>query len=118
MFFFKQKTAYELRISDWSSDVCSSDLLPMVSGLWRARPVRGGAVGRAGRRRHPYLRKDQGRARTRLSHARPDDPGQVARPARRARRLCAAARMSFVKGTSVSVRLDIGGRRSLKKTNI
>src|SRR3546814_3509817 len=25
-FFFKQKTAYELRISDWSSDVCSSDL--------------------------------------------------------------------------------------------
>src|SRR3546814_16414605 len=26
-FFFKQKTAYELRISDWSSDVCSSDLL-------------------------------------------------------------------------------------------
>src|SRR3546814_8940689 len=27
MFVFKQKTAYELRISDWSSDVCSSDLL-------------------------------------------------------------------------------------------
>src|SRR3546814_9292697 len=27
-FFFKQKTAYELRISDWSSDVCSSDLQP------------------------------------------------------------------------------------------
>src|SRR3546814_6318901 len=27
-FFFKQKTAYELRISDWSSDVCSSDLAP------------------------------------------------------------------------------------------
>src|SRR3546814_10542445 len=28
-FFFKQKTAYEMRISDWSSDVCSSDLLDM-----------------------------------------------------------------------------------------
>src|SRR3546814_2881839 len=27
-FFFKQKTAYEMRISDWSSDVCSSDLVP------------------------------------------------------------------------------------------
>src|SRR3546814_7880702 len=27
-FFFKQKTAYEMRISDWSSDVCSSDLSP------------------------------------------------------------------------------------------
>src|SRR3546814_19886391 len=29
-FFFKQKTAYEMRISDWSSDVCSSDLLVSV----------------------------------------------------------------------------------------
>src|SRR3546814_10464444 len=28
VFFFKQKTAYEMRISDWSSDVCSSDLQP------------------------------------------------------------------------------------------
>src|SRR3546814_9303823 len=28
-FFFKQKTAYEMRISDWSSDVCSSDLVAM-----------------------------------------------------------------------------------------
>src|SRR3546814_8950255 len=27
-FFFKQKTAYDMRISDWSSDVCSSDLQP------------------------------------------------------------------------------------------
>src|SRR3546814_9708555 len=31
-FFFKQKTAYEMRISDWSSDVCSSDLLFTVDG--------------------------------------------------------------------------------------
>src|SRR3546814_4152321 len=29
-FFFKQKTAYEMRISDWSSDVCSSDLIDLV----------------------------------------------------------------------------------------
>src|SRR3546814_7982826 len=29
-FFFKQKTAYEMRISDWSSDVCSSDLVAQV----------------------------------------------------------------------------------------
>src|SRR3546814_1556723 len=28
-FFFKQKTAYEMRISDWSSDVCSSDLVDL-----------------------------------------------------------------------------------------
>src|SRR3546814_9307254 len=30
-FFFKQKTAYEMRISDWSSDVCSSDLAAMIT---------------------------------------------------------------------------------------
>src|SRR3546814_3190232 len=29
-FFFKQKTAYEMRISDWSSDVCSSDLVALL----------------------------------------------------------------------------------------
>src|SRR3546814_1524526 len=31
-FFFKQKTAYEMRISDWSSDVCSSDLGQFIGG--------------------------------------------------------------------------------------
>src|SRR3546814_9754536 len=31
-FFFKQKTAYEMRISDWSSDVCSSDLVRIWAG--------------------------------------------------------------------------------------
>src|SRR3546814_5593548 len=31
-FFFKQKTAYEMRISDWSSDVCSSDLNLLLTG--------------------------------------------------------------------------------------
>src|SRR3546814_19410667 len=42
LFFFKQKTAYELRISDWSSDVCSSDLLrrdvpvPAAGPSWSA----------------------------------------------------------------------------------
>src|SRR3546814_4421697 len=34
-FFFKQKTAYEMRISDWSSDVCSSDLLMCSCGRQR-----------------------------------------------------------------------------------
>src|SRR3546814_11463986 len=32
VFFFKQKTAYEMRISDWSSDVCSSDLIGVAGG--------------------------------------------------------------------------------------
>src|SRR3546814_5896011 len=35
LFFFKQKTAYEMRISDWSSDVCSSDLI----GFGRRQPA-------------------------------------------------------------------------------
>src|SRR3546814_6778170 len=39
-FFFKQKTAYEMRISDWSSDVCSSDLgslSTMTASVCRSR---------------------------------------------------------------------------------
>src|SRR3546814_880981 len=36
-FFFKQKTAYEMRISDWSSDVCSSDLLEIAGDEGAAR---------------------------------------------------------------------------------
>src|SRR3546814_6929655 len=50
-FFFKQKTAYEMRISDWSSDVCSSDLRAAIlvapQALWlvEARPYRGYDVG-------------------------------------------------------------------------
>src|SRR3546814_10544969 len=39
-FFFKQKTAYEMRISDWSSDVCSSDLLPAPGPRTRRRNPR------------------------------------------------------------------------------
>src|SRR3546814_1412489 len=41
VFFFKQKTAYEMRISDWSSDVCSSDLVCLLdrNGLRPARWV-------------------------------------------------------------------------------
>src|SRR3546814_9539348 len=35
VFFFKQKTAYEMRISDWSSDVCSSDLFAILETHYR-----------------------------------------------------------------------------------
>src|SRR3546814_19471819 len=51
VFFFNQRTAYELRISDWSSDVCSADLK-------RAARTRGDvadiALGRFGRRLQPF----------------------------------------------------------------
>src|SRR3546814_4396714 len=39
-FFFKQKTAYEMRISDWSSDVCSSDLHRQPGGQPAPEPRR------------------------------------------------------------------------------
>src|SRR3546814_7005133 len=42
-FFFKQKTAYELRISDWSSDVCSSDLGASSNSTRSKMPSRTGA---------------------------------------------------------------------------
>src|SRR3546814_8716624 len=38
-FFFKQKTAYEMRISDWSSDVCSSDLFDFHARGWFTNTV-------------------------------------------------------------------------------
>src|SRR3546814_6169198 len=50
-FFFKQKTAYEMRISDWSSDVCSSDLVCREAALscnlsgTATRPSRKGPIG-------------------------------------------------------------------------
>src|SRR3546814_10424589 len=53
-FFFKQKTAYEMRISDWSSDVCSSDLdarkkEPEDAGSsWKIRGARPAGGKRAG----------------------------------------------------------------------
>src|SRR3546814_17928025 len=47
--FFKQKTAYEMRISDWSSDVCSSDL-----GDRRARVSAGGLLLDRDRGRQPF----------------------------------------------------------------
>src|SRR3546814_1764941 len=60
-FFFKQKTAYEMRISDWSSDVCSSDLADF-----------GSQGGQCPRRRRPARRADR---------EGPQGPGLRARPA-------------------------------------
>src|SRR3546814_1557280 len=44
LFFFKQKTAYELRISDWSSDVCSSDLSRAAAEQFRRNSHRENAT--------------------------------------------------------------------------
>src|SRR3546814_16014469 len=90
-FFFKQKTAYEMRISDWSSDVCSSDLrTPARKGAgWaagRSRQTRD--IGRAAsagpeRREGPAIRGLQpGRAGLKASDAPPVPalPGQPTPP--------------------------------------
>src|SRR3546814_11937593 len=78
-FFFKQKTAYEMRISDWSSDVCSSDLA-------------GGAGGGGGRRLSPQMGRAAdpvGRAETR----RRDERGGDRRlPQRQGRQMVASRR--------------------------
>src|SRR3546814_7750284 len=46
-FFFKQKTAYEMRISDWSSDVCSSDLWAVEQATRRSGCSWGSSGGRS-----------------------------------------------------------------------
>src|SRR3546814_14887872 len=51
-FFFKQKTAYEMRISDWSSDVCSSDLFPPGKAGDQGDGVGGMLCAHVGTRRH------------------------------------------------------------------
>src|SRR3546814_5153790 len=89
-FFFKQKTAYEVRISDWSSDVCSSDLsrIDVQDGaLLRRERAAGGQPRRAARR--PHGRPGQGGPRQ----------GEIGRASCRER----------------SVRVDLGGRRIIKK---
>src|SRR3546814_5290176 len=65
-FFFKQKTAYEMRISDWSSDVCSSDLRVVrhVAGDERVFSLRGDANAdmarcMAGRRLEPHRSEER-----------------------------------------------------------
>src|SRR3546814_6867852 len=84
-FFFKQKTAYELRISDWSSDVCSSDL-PVPPPL--ATPAR---------------------------RCKAPGPGTAFQGDRVASCLAASRSEERRVGKSVSVRVDLGGRRIIKK---
>src|SRR3546814_21070184 len=76
-FFFKQKTAYEMRISDWSSDVCSSDLPCARRGIGRA--VRSGGHERSGGRRRDEDLRDIGAMRDRLrgTYTAPSDPNGI-----------------------------------------
>src|SRR3546814_9535217 len=59
VFFFKQKTAYEMRISDWSSDVCSSDLHGHSVG-WLVRHQAGHRLRLSGHLRERQVRNRPG----------------------------------------------------------
>src|SRR3546814_13099935 len=126
-FFFKQKTAYEMRISDWSSDVCSSDLPRVDPGLARGgegvlarigeqfldrlpeRLGRGqrilvGGMGNVGLGREDRLLVGRGCAGRRRRQRHPvDRRGQD--------------RKCVVEGKNVSIRLDLGGCSLITKKN-
>src|SRR3546814_14357027 len=122
-FFFKQKTAYEMRISDWSSDVCSSDLEAgeevgrkgTQGSLGHPRRSHSRAPGYAEPRpdasppRHPGVR-----ARADRGQGDPASPAGLLGIQRRFRRRSEDLK-SVVSGKSVSVRVDLGGSRIVQK---
>src|SRR3546814_19660747 len=118
-FFFKQKTAYEMRISDWSSDVCSSDLQDAIGrqagakdrvgdeGLAALHDEEADEHGGAEEDPHHHGGRLQGGDR-RFLHGGPGQPPMQTGDEDRQR---------VVEGKSVSVRVDTGGRRIIKKNN-
>src|SRR3546814_14892584 len=114
VFFFKQKTAYEMRISDWSSDVCSSDLGMMNS----PRPMRI-AMPATGSHGVPAIDA--------ATNTVPQTGGvMVHSSAYQNTNIWACSsgrpsltrdRKSVVSGKRVSVLVDLGGRRIIKKKN-
>src|SRR3546814_11567368 len=113
-----------MRISDWSSDVCSSDLgqRPAHLGLWRGaqHPARGDRQGRDISRRGRaaiWLFRDRARGQFRAQARFPAGVGrgggggaEAGRPVQER-----ADRKSVGEGKSVYVRVDLGGRRIIKK---
>src|SRR3546814_10405294 len=109
-FCFTQKTAYERRISDWSSDVCSSDLLPVYAAdlplVQEGQTVTiEGSNGQAGQGRiifaGPTIDPQTGAARTVASLQNSNGD-----------------RKSDAEEKSVSVRVERGGGRHIKTSNI
>src|SRR3546814_18984615 len=97
--FYKQKTAYEMLISDWSSDVCSSDLV---------------CVG--GQARRPAMVSVRVRNSSPITHQRPVSICSCSTWQPRRMRYSARKvdRKGGGEGKSVSVRVDLGGRRRIK----
>src|SRR3546814_17462910 len=118
MFFFEQKTAYEMRISDWSSDVCSSDLRFLIEKTRLLDRLRG------------RINARQEKALIRMMTEGPDGfvgglsahnyrtiTDAASAPATRdlAELVELGARKSVVWGKSVVVGIDLGGCRIIKK---
>src|SRR3546814_19117848 len=119
IFFFKQKTAYEMRISDWSPDVCSSDLtgarVEWRSLLWVSRRSLRACFHPARALWHAcgWSAHQSGEGPVRENPAVAGHRTDRLRPYR-----LRLDRKSDVKGTSVSVRVDIGGRSIINKKKI
>src|SRR3546814_14821118 len=112
-FFFKKKTAYEMRISDWSSDVCSSDLIDF------RRAIEGNAVARVGDE-HQFARRIGDPRRHRIAVARVE-VGAVDRQCEGKGNLLALGgetlarqrpRSSIGQAAGVELHLDPGARKS------
>src|SRR3546814_14583236 len=136
-FFFKQKTAYEVRIRDWSSDVCSSDLAEDnhelldvldVPALRTKHPLRIDSVagdcnrGQVGEEvvEQDLLRRQRQERQQRRRQRHADHVAEIR--AGRERDVLesvgegpAPDRKSVVWRERVSVRVDLGGRRTIKK---
>src|SRR3546814_17888282 len=104
IFFFKQKAAYEMRISDWSSDVCSSDLVLLHPTADQTQRFADGERRATRRALRDWQRLRAGGTLPTLQALSPlldfvawED------------------RTSAVSGKSVSERVDLGGRRILQK---
>src|SRR3546814_16782805 len=103
LFFFKQKTAYEMRISDWSSDVCSSDLA--LGGI------------RLACNQVLYHLRDRAIEQDVLPHCERERMAVVGYTPLARGGFMRGDRKSVVEGKSVSVSVDLGGRRVIKEKN-
>src|SRR3546814_20086883 len=110
VFFFKQEAAYEMRMSDWSSDVCSSDLTSVKRAPVAERTKSGKGVPQSSIQ---CIGTPENQWR-RASFARASEAGLPAANLWRLR----ADRKSVRAGKSVSVRVDLGGRSRIKKKKI
>src|SRR3546814_11468950 len=110
LFFFKQKTAYEMRISDWSSDVCSSDLHRGRKSL-RSQRARCSGSGWAIRQASRGLQAHRWGHRLRRDYCRRVAGFRTSTGGRRRHQ----DRKSVVSGKRGAGRVDLGGPRTMKK---